>query len=506
MVTNSTTSSVPLIDPTMGSFSTGEPVVSEVEKEENTAESVLEKKLLKVEMELPSYIAIVGTLQNTIEQALAAKNQSPTELRYHKTIVVSQRGKIDSLIQSVEKEHSTNPVVSSRLEEVASGLKKLISDLSTLEEKLPKNNEESGSQVIKIEDVSTSIATSETKPKVDGIRLKPKEIATPILTPDITSTINPTTGSVVSVPETSSTNIQSSPFVKYGQKPPTTPYTTAEVTPVLATVKIEPVLEAPKPTTLPPQASLEETTEEAQSPVKKEIPTNVFDINSRLGVVPPKILDVQKAVDVVVSSETPPNVVHMPRLDTRLEPGSAARTLHETVKVSATKKMGQALAAVWFLLPPGDSGKLVSSQPLRPQAEQLRPQAGETKFMFNLLSPEDQKGILLFALNPRNFAEKTLGISGEIFDGIMEKTSDGVISPYRILNDGTLNGLYIMVSGTQKDVRKEASDFTQTVINLAKKVQATNQNPKETGQQSMKEYIDGVQNQATAQLKNSNII
>jgi hypothetical protein len=47
MVTNSTTSTATTLDPTMGSFSTGESVVSEVEKEEATAKSLLEKKILR---------------------------------------------------------------------------------------------------------------------------------------------------------------------------------------------------------------------------------------------------------------------------------------------------------------------------------------------------------------------------------------------------------------------------------------------------------------------------
>ena len=505
MVTNSATSSALTVDPTMGSF-----LHDETKSFEN-----IEKELLKVEMEIPSYTAIVGTLKNTIEQALAAPTPSDTELRYHKTIVISQKGKVNALLQKLARDHSDDRVVAQRIQEATGSLQNLVTDLTSLEERLPKNNEESGSQVVKIEPTQSQ---TENKPKlVDGIRPKttlipdlPKEqIAepTPITQPVVETISTKETVPTISTPVTLSTS-----YVKYGQKPPEKNFTSTNVTPVTVTQKVETVVPKVEPVpkvieSITPETTTPQTTSIADEVVKKE----TFDVYGRFGEKPPVELPVQKAIDLRVTSSQPEeSLARIPKLDSTIEAAPSIRKLLDTLKTSLGKSINMALLPVVLLVPPANGPATPVRTNNQRQVETFVTQpttiGTETKFMFNLLSPEDQKNVLLFALDPKNFAGKTLGIDEQTYDGIISKTADGTISPYKILNDENLNGLYIMVNGTQKDVRKEASEFTQAIITIAERVQAPNAKPKEVGAQSMKEYVESVQQTATKRLQTDGII
>lgn len=126
--------------------------------------------------------------------------------------------------------------------------------------------------------------------------------------------------------------------------------------------------------------------------------------------------------------------------------------------------------------------------------------------MFNLLSPEEQRNLLTFALNPEDYIQKTVGIDPLVYDGILNKTADGVISPYKIIHDETWSELYILVNGTQKDVRKEASDWVETLKTIAKLANLSKVDLKEVGNQSMEAYTNAVQSSVTSTLKVNGVI
>jgi hypothetical protein len=482
------------------------------------------KKLRRTQDSFDLSKAFFGTLRHNIEEALKVEDTSKTEreLAFYKQSIQGEKGKLESFIKEIESVENGDLAHTQEARDVVLKIKNLLNEFSLLEEKFSGETKKEG--------------TPEGATLVNGVRIAPKTIdgiKQRIFVPRIVKKEESVVPDATPEPVIKSIPTREPPlFIVYGKKPPTRiektqpPVTTPEIKqaekaedPVTHTETVSQTVvvpQVPVAEVVQTQPVPEKIVEQTDAQVVPETPTApTFDPYNRLGTERPKDLPVQKAIDIPVVSDRaePQEKMRVPQLDPSIKAGPAVRKLYESIQ-SATKKTitsvrgisKPALVATFLLLPPG-SANLATSVTQRTQGGNVFTETKqETKFMFNLLSPLEQKNVLLFSLDAKNFASTVASLDGESYEGLLSKTSDGKISPHKILHDENLNGLYVMSQGTQKDIRKEASDLIQAITNIGKQARVPNPTPKEDGNESVDAYIKRIQSNIVAQLKSNNVI
>lgn len=135
-----------------------------------------------------------------------------------------------------------------------------------------------------------------------------------------------------------------------------------------------------------------------------------------------------------------------------------------------------------------------------------KPAGRKEEFIFNQLSTDEKRQLLIFATKTNEeCAEEMFAISKEVYTAIANRTSDGEITPYKILHDENLPGLYVMMHGEQTDVRKEASILIQGIIKLAQKLSIANAEPKEIGKETLEQFMEEKRELISHELNKANV-